>query len=118
MRIKAITGSLQAGFFSVARSITSDILTNFPELRFIITTTPRIDHIDLHQCRSRGIKVANACTIFSEDVAHMDVRLFIDVLTRHAETKVKDLENDDDPVSVAGDNDEVDQSPTFTITTE
>nr|GEV02229.1 glyoxylate/hydroxypyruvate reductase HPR3 [Tanacetum cinerariifolium] len=82
MRIKAITGSLQAGFFSAARSITSDILTNFPELRFIITTTPGIDHIDLHQCRSRGIKVANACTIFSEDVAHMDVGLLIDVLTR------------------------------------
>ncbi|GJT58097.1 RNA-directed DNA polymerase, eukaryota, partial [Tanacetum coccineum] len=118
MSIKAITGSLHAGFFSVVRSITSDILTNFPELRFIITTTPGIDHINLHQCRSRGIKVANACTIFSEDVAHMDVGLLIDVLTRHAETKVKDWENDDDPVSVAGDNDEVDQSPTFTNITD
>ncbi|GJX59688.1 hypothetical protein Tco_0291078, partial [Tanacetum coccineum] len=37
---------------------------------------------------------------------------------QHAETKVKDWENDDDPVSVAGDNDEVDQSPTFTNTTD
>nr|GEV80483.1 hypothetical protein [Tanacetum cinerariifolium] len=50
-------GSVQAGFFSDALSISSDILC-------------------------RVIKVANAGIIFSEDVAHMAVGLLIDVLTQ------------------------------------
>nr|GFA91389.1 glyoxylate/hydroxypyruvate reductase HPR3 [Tanacetum cinerariifolium] len=72
---------LKGGFAALEQSTGSDIMNNFPKLRFIITTSPGIDHIDLHECR-RGIKVANAGTIFSEDVAHMDVGLLMDVLTR------------------------------------
>lgn len=75
-------GSVQAGFFSAARRITSDILNNLPELRFIMTTSVGLDHIDLHECKRRGIKVANVGTIFSEDVADMAVGLLIDVLKR------------------------------------
>ncbi|GJR54564.1 glyoxylate/hydroxypyruvate reductase HPR3-like protein [Tanacetum coccineum] len=75
-------GSVQAGFFSAVRPITSDILNNLPELRFIMTTSAGLDHIDLHECKRRGIKVANAGTIFSEGVADMAVGLLIDVLRR------------------------------------
>ncbi|KVH89165.1 D-isomer specific 2-hydroxyacid dehydrogenase, catalytic domain-containing protein [Cynara cardunculus var. scolymus] len=74
--------SVQAAFFSAGRPITTDILQNLPELRFIMTSSAGLDHIDLNECKRRGIKVANAGSIFSEDVADTAVGLLIDVLRR------------------------------------
>ncbi|KAJ9539443.1 hypothetical protein OSB04_032176 [Centaurea solstitialis] len=75
-------GSVKAAFFTAGRPITADILQNLPELRFIMTTSAGLDHIDLNECKRRGIRVANAGSIFSEDVADTAVGLLIDVLRR------------------------------------
>ncbi|KAI3800482.1 hypothetical protein L1987_28573 [Smallanthus sonchifolius] len=47
-----------------------------------MTSSVGIDHIDLHECKKHGVKVANAGSIFSEDVADMAVGLLIDVLRK------------------------------------
>ncbi|KAL7591211.1 glyoxylate/hydroxypyruvate reductase HPR3 [Lactuca sativa] len=75
-------GSVQAMFCSVSCPITTDILQKLPELRFIATSSVGVDHIDLHECKRLGVKVANAGSVFSEDVADMAVGLLIDVLRR------------------------------------
>ncbi|KAK9056223.1 hypothetical protein SSX86_027313 [Deinandra increscens subsp. villosa] len=75
-------GSVKAAFCSASVPITSDILQILPELRFIMTSSAGINHIDLHECRKRGVKVANAGPIFSEDAADMAVGLLIDVLRK------------------------------------
>ncbi|KAK6918459.1 D-isomer specific 2-hydroxyacid dehydrogenase, NAD-binding domain [Dillenia turbinata] len=63
--------------------ITADqVLRHLPSLRLIVTTSAGFNHIDLLECRRRGISVANAGTIFSEDAADMAVALFIDVHRR------------------------------------
>lgn len=80
--LSTYAGSVKAGFFSAACRVTRDVLQNLPELRFIMTTSAGLDHIDLHECKRRGIKVANAGSIFSEDVADTAVGLLIDVLKR------------------------------------
>lgn len=51
-------------------------------LRVIVTTSAGLDHVDLLECRRRGIAVANARNVFSEDVADMAVGLLIDVLRK------------------------------------
>nr|XP_043622749.1 glyoxylate/hydroxypyruvate reductase HPR3-like [Erigeron canadensis] len=75
-------GFVQAVFCSGSHSITSDILQSLPELHFIMTSSAGLDHIDLHECRRRGVKVSNAGTIFSEDVADLAVGLLVDVLRK------------------------------------
>lgn len=44
-----------------------------------MTSSAGTNHIDLDVCRRRGIQVANAGNIFSEDVADMAVALLVDV---------------------------------------
>ncbi|KAK1408869.1 hypothetical protein QVD17_40980 [Tagetes erecta] len=75
-------GSVKAVFDSPKCPVTKDILQNIPELRFIMTSSTGVDHIDLHECKRRGVKVANVGSIFSEDVADTAVGLLIDVLRR------------------------------------
>ncbi|KAL0302301.1 UNVERIFIED_CONTAM: Glyoxylate/hydroxypyruvate reductase HPR3 [Sesamum calycinum] len=53
-----------------------------PLLRLVVTTSAGINHIDLVECRRRGISVANAASIFSADVADLAVGLLLDVLRR------------------------------------
>ncbi|XP_048322102.1 glyoxylate/hydroxypyruvate reductase HPR3-like [Ziziphus jujuba] len=62
--------------------ITAQILQMLPSLRVIVTTSAGLDHVDLLECRRRGIAVANAGNVFSEDVADMAVGLLIDVLRK------------------------------------
>ncbi|KAI4352170.1 hypothetical protein L6164_006448 [Bauhinia variegata] len=59
--------------------VTADILQLLPSLSLIVTNSTGIDHIDLLECRRRGVQVANAGTVFSEDVADVAVGLLIDV---------------------------------------
>ncbi|KAJ0779287.1 putative oxidoreductase [Helianthus annuus] len=75
-------GSVKAAFCSASSRVTTGVLQNLPELRFIVTSSVGVDHIDLHECKRRGVKVANAGSIFSEDVADAAVGLLIDVLRR------------------------------------
>lgn len=74
--------SVQAVFCSAGHPINADILQVLPELRYIVTSSAGVDHIDLHECKLRGVNVTNAGSIFSEDVADTAVGLLIDVLRR------------------------------------
>lgn len=60
--------------------LTSDTLSLLPALEIVVASSSGIDHIDLQECRRRGILVTNAGNAFSEDVADYAVGLLIDVL--------------------------------------
>ncbi|KAJ8573246.1 hypothetical protein K7X08_009757 [Anisodus acutangulus] len=66
----------------IGSQISSSLLRLFQSLRLIVTTSTGVDHIDLVECRRRGIAVASAATVFSEDVADFAVGLLIDVLRK------------------------------------
>ncbi|KAL6653211.1 hypothetical protein ACP70R_012136 [Stipagrostis hirtigluma subsp. patula] len=53
-----------------------------PSLRCVVTTSAGVEHVDLAECRRRGVAVAGAGTLFSVDVADHAVGLLIDVLRR------------------------------------
>ncbi|XAR63139.1 Glyoxylate reductase (NADP(+)) [Bertholletia excelsa] len=74
----SVAALLTCGF----NRITPDILRRLPSLRLIVTTSAGLDHIDLPECRRRGIAVADAGSVFSEDVADAAVGLLLDVLRR------------------------------------
>jgi hydroxypyruvate reductase 2 len=59
--------------------VKADVLQLLPSLRLVCTPSAGTNHIDLSECRRRGIQVASAGSIFSEDVADMAVALLIDV---------------------------------------
>ena len=62
--------------------ITADIIRLIPLLRFVVTTSAGLNHIDLTVCRKCGIARANAGEVFSKDVADMAMALLIDVLRK------------------------------------
>ncbi|KAJ0048330.1 hypothetical protein Pint_15965 [Pistacia integerrima] len=62
--------------------ITSQTLSLLPSLQIVVGTSAGIDHVDLIECRRRGIIVTNAGHAFSEDVADYALALLIDVLRR------------------------------------
>lgn len=67
---------------SAGTRVTSDLLRKVPSIRLIVTTSAGLNHIDLTECRCRGISVADAGDVFSEDVADTAVGLFMDVLRK------------------------------------
>ncbi|KAJ0035059.1 hypothetical protein Pint_26383 [Pistacia integerrima] len=62
--------------------VSSDLLSLLPALELIVGSTVGVDHINLPECRRRGITVTNAGVAFSEDVADLAVGLLIDVLRK------------------------------------
>ncbi|KAK7260306.1 hypothetical protein RIF29_26253 [Crotalaria pallida] len=62
--------------------VTADALPLLPSLRFIFTASAGTDHIDLSECRRRGVTVAGAGNLLSEDVADLAVGLLIDVVRK------------------------------------
>ncbi|CAL9160369.1 unnamed protein product [Musa hybrid cultivar] len=63
-------------------TVDGPLLDALPALRFVCTTSAGVNHIDLAECARRGIAVANAGTVFSQEVAEYAVGLLIDVLRR------------------------------------
>ncbi|URE01790.1 D-isomer specific 2-hydroxyacid dehydrogenase, catalytic domain [Musa troglodytarum] len=63
-------------------TVDGPLLDALPALRFVCTTSAGVNHIDLGECARRGIAVANAGTVFSQEVAEYAVGLLIDVLRR------------------------------------
>lgn len=61
-------------------TLTADTIRLLPSLELVVGTSAGIDHIDISECRSRGITVTNAGDSFSEDVADCAVALLIGVL--------------------------------------
>ncbi|XVF51596.1 hypothetical protein PTKIN_Ptkin04bG0196900 [Pterospermum kingtungense] len=62
--------------------VSSETLSLLPSLKLVVASSAGMDHIDLQECRRRGISVTTAGHIFSEDVADFAVGLLIDVLRR------------------------------------
>lgn len=71
--------SVQAMICSGMTPVTADVLQHLASLRLVVSTSAGVNHIDLPECKRRGIAVANAGTVFSEDCADMAVALLIDV---------------------------------------
>ncbi|EOA29071.1 hypothetical protein CARUB_v10025327mg [Capsella rubella] len=74
--------SVSAAIAPVAAPVTADLIRLLPNLRLVVTTSAGVDHVDLVECRRRGISVANAGPSFSEDVVDNAVGLLIDVFQR------------------------------------
>lgn len=62
--------------------ITSDTISRLPSLQYIVLSSAGANHVDLEECRRRGITVSNAGLSFREDCADFAVGLLIDVLRR------------------------------------
>ncbi|KAL3738696.1 hypothetical protein ACJRO7_020126 [Eucalyptus globulus] len=62
--------------------VTADTLRRLPGVRLVVTTSVGLNHIDVAECRRRGIAIANAGDAYSEDVADLAVGLLIDVLRK------------------------------------
>ncbi|KAB1218840.1 Glyoxylate/hydroxypyruvate reductase HPR3 [Morella rubra] len=62
--------------------ITGDIIRLLPSITLVLTTSAGLNHIDITECRRRGISIADAGDVYSEDVADMAVGLLIDVLRK------------------------------------
>ncbi|MBA0674943.1 hypothetical protein Goari_016512 [Gossypium aridum] len=74
--------SVQAILTSASGSVTADTIRLLPRLGLVVTTSQGINHIDLSECRRRGIAVAGAGTIFSTDCADFAVGLLLDILRK------------------------------------
>ncbi|KAI3859860.1 hypothetical protein MKX03_026930 [Papaver bracteatum] len=61
-------------------AVTKEFLDCLPSLGCMVLTCVGLDNIDLDECKKRGIIVANAGTVYSEDVADFAIGLLIDVL--------------------------------------
>nr|DAD48074.1 TPA_asm: hypothetical protein HUJ06_018011 [Nelumbo nucifera] len=79
---QSVRALLSVGIFPVD----SETIRSLPSLQCIVGTSAGVDHIDLAECRRRGISVTNAGTAFSEDVADLAVGFFLDLLRRVSST--------------------------------
>ncbi|KAL2515171.1 glyoxylate/hydroxypyruvate reductase HPR3-like [Forsythia ovata] len=62
--------------------ITAQMLSLLPSLQLVITSGTEVNHIDIPECRCRGISVANTGDVFSDDTSDYAVGLLIDVLRK------------------------------------
>nr|POF20633.1 glyoxylate/hydroxypyruvate reductase hpr3 [Quercus suber] len=62
--------------------VTADTLDHLPSLRLVVGSSAGLDHVDLAECRRRGIAVTSAGDANSENVADYAVALLLDVLIR------------------------------------
>ncbi|KAG6582577.1 glyoxylate/hydroxypyruvate reductase HPR3-like [Cucurbita moschata] len=62
--------------------LTSAILDCLPSLQLVVTASVGVDHLDLPELRRRGLAIAYAGNVFSEDVADMAIGLLIDVIRK------------------------------------
>ncbi|XP_010056260.2 glyoxylate/hydroxypyruvate reductase HPR3 [Eucalyptus grandis] len=74
--------SAEAILTSARAPVNADLLRRLPEVRLVISTSAGHNHIDLAECRRRGIAVAGAGDTKSEEVADLAVGLLIDVLRK------------------------------------
>ncbi|KAL6535701.1 hypothetical protein OROMI_027075 [Orobanche minor] len=70
--------ALCAGFFFLSAVVLCYLLS----LRLIVTASASINHIDLIECRSRDIDVANTVNVFFVDVSDLAVGLLLNVLRK------------------------------------
>ncbi|XP_052194224.1 glyoxylate/hydroxypyruvate reductase HPR3-like [Diospyros lotus] len=75
-------GSVRAVLTSGLSPVGADVLSLLPSVRCLVTSSAGLDHIDLPECRRRGVAVAGTGDVYSADVADMAVGLLIDVMRR------------------------------------
>nr|GEW66985.1 glyoxylate/hydroxypyruvate reductase HPR3-like [Tanacetum cinerariifolium] len=74
--------SVKVVICSIGSPITAEVLADLPSLELVVTSTTGVNHIDMAECRRRGIRVTNTGDLFSDDVADGAVGLLIDVMRR------------------------------------
>ncbi|KAK9056225.1 hypothetical protein SSX86_027315 [Deinandra increscens subsp. villosa] len=80
--LQAEAQSVKAVLCSGMSPITADVLRDLPALQFVVSATTGVNHIDMAECRRRGIRVAKVGDVFSDDVADVAVGLLVDVMRR------------------------------------
>ncbi|KAI9180041.1 hypothetical protein LWI28_000534 [Acer negundo] len=80
--LQAQAQSVQAILVSGGIPVTAETIRLLPALKLLMTTGAGLNHIDMPECRRRGIAVANAGSVPSADVADLAVGLLIDVLRK------------------------------------
>ena len=80
--LQAHAQSVQAMLVSGGIPVTAETIRLLPALKMLMTTGAGLNHIDMAECRRRGIAVVNAGSVPSEDVADLAVGLLIDVLRK------------------------------------
>lgn len=80
--LDAHAGVVRAILCSGPTVVDARIIASLPRLECVVARSQGVNHIDLAECRRRGISVANAGTVFSEDTADYAVGLLIDVLRK------------------------------------
>ncbi|PON85161.1 Erythronate-4-phosphate dehydrogenase [Trema orientale] len=71
---RSATALLCAGF-----RVSGETIGQLPSLGLVVTASAGVNHIDVSECRRRGIVIADSGESLSEDVADMAVGLLIDV---------------------------------------
>ncbi|GLT51889.1 hypothetical protein SLA2020_252640 [Shorea laevis] len=74
--------SIRAILSSGGAPVTAETIRLMPALQLVVTTSQGLNHIDVGECRRRGITVAGAGTIFSADCADAVVGLLLDVMRK------------------------------------
>lgn len=69
----------RAAFCSGISPLPATVIGQLPSLSIVVTSSTGINHIDLMECRRRGIAITNGATVHSVDVADLAVGLLIDV---------------------------------------
>ncbi|ESQ35575.1 hypothetical protein EUTSA_v10008292mg [Eutrema salsugineum] len=62
--------------------ITAEFISKLPSLEIVVCASVGFDHVDLDECKRRGVTVTNAGDAYGEDVADLAVGLLISVLRR------------------------------------
>ncbi|XP_021724339.1 glyoxylate/hydroxypyruvate reductase HPR3-like [Chenopodium quinoa] len=65
-----------------ASPLRKDTLDCLPSLELVVVACAGYNHIDLSECRRRGIRVANVGDVFSDDVADYTVGILLDVVRK------------------------------------
>lgn len=80
--VTASSSSVRALIAVGPTPVAAETLDLFPSLRIVVGSSAGVDHIDLAECRRRGIAVTTAGDAYSENVADYAVALLLDVLRR------------------------------------
>ncbi|XP_010476226.1 PREDICTED: glyoxylate/hydroxypyruvate reductase HPR3-like [Camelina sativa] len=64
--------------------IPAEFISNLPSLEIVVCASVGFDHVDLDECRRRGVVITNAGDAYGEDVADLAVGLLISVIRRIA----------------------------------
>ncbi|GAA0183801.1 hypothetical protein Leryth_026707 [Lithospermum erythrorhizon] len=80
--IESEAQNVEAIFCSGLTPITKDIISQLPLLKIVVTESTGLEHIDMGECKRKGIAVTYAGSVYAEDVADMAIGLVIDVLRK------------------------------------